>query len=84
MYGYFTTFILIFLTSPGVMYTLMEPGIFGGVVHAVTVLILQSASEGRPSAAATVEIIYWIAFGLWAYIKARMALAGAATGAIRR
>jgi hypothetical protein len=78
MYGYLTTFILIFLTHPGVMYTLFDPGILSGMAHAATVLLLQSASEGRASSAATIETIYWIAFGFWAYIKARLALAGRA------
>jgi hypothetical protein len=77
MYGYLTTGILVFLTHPGVMYTLVEPGIFGGLVHAATVLLLQSPSDGRASAAATIEYLYWFALGLWAYVKARMALAGA-------
>ena len=84
MYGYLTTFLIIFMTHPGVVYTLMEPGLFSGMIHAATVLVLQLASEGRPSAAGTIETIYWFAFGLWVYVKARMALAGAAAGAIRR
>jgi hypothetical protein len=84
MYGYSTTFLLIFLTSPGVIYTLVDPGILGGMLHATTVLLLQLASEGSASGAATMETIYWFAFGLWIYVKARMALSGAAAGAMRR
>lgn len=84
MYGYLTTFLLIFMTHPGVMYTLMDPGIFSGAIHAGIVLLLQLPSEGQASSGRTVEILYWVAFGLWVYIKARMALIGGVTGALLR
>lgn len=74
MYGYLTTAILIFLTHPGVAYNFFEPGIFSGMFQAVAILLLQTASEGRASQAATIEIVYWIMFGLWAFIKVRLAL----------
>lgn len=74
MYGYATTAILIFLTHPGVAYTFFEPGIFGGMFQAFVILLLQLSSEGRASQAITIEILYWIVFGLWAYIKVRLAL----------
>jgi hypothetical protein len=74
MYGYATTALIIFLTHPGVAYTFFEPGIFGGMFQAVVILTLQSFSEGRASQAATFEILYWCLFGLWAYIKVRLAL----------
>ena len=75
MYGYATTALIIFLTHPGVAYTFFEPGIFGGMFQAMVILLLQSFSEGRKSQADTFEILYWIAFGLWAYVKVQLALA---------
>ena len=76
MYNYITTALLIFLTHPGVAYSFFEPGIFGGMFQTAVILTLQTASEGRASMAHTVEIIYWFVFGLWVYIKVRLALAG--------
>jgi hypothetical protein len=76
MYGYSTTALIIFLTHPGVAYNFFDAGVFGGMFQAVVVLALQSLSEGKASMAATIEIIYWAAFALWAYIKVRLALMG--------
>lgn len=76
MYGYAITFILIFLTHPGVAYNWFDPGVFGGIFQALVVLMLQSPSDGKPSFSTTMAIIYWIAIFLWAYIKVRLALSG--------
>jgi hypothetical protein len=84
MYGYATTFILIFMTHPGVVYTFFDPGISSAIAHATTVVFLQSASEGRPSGATTIEILYWVLFFVWIYVKIRMALMGGVTSALSK
>lgn len=80
MFGYAVSFILIFLTHPGVAYNFFDPGIFGGLFQAVVVSILQLPSDGRPSFAATMGFLYWVMLGLWAYVKVRSAMFSAATG----
>jgi hypothetical protein len=84
MYGYITTALIVFLTHPGVIQSFFDPGIFGGIFQAILVLMLQSPSEGRKSASLTIEIIYWILFAVWVYIKARMAMMGGVTGMLTR
>lgn len=77
MYGYAITFILVFLTHPGVAYNWFDPGVFGGIFQGLMVLMLQSPSDSSASFAATMSIIYWVMLGIWAYVKVRLALAGA-------
>jgi hypothetical protein len=76
MYGYAVTFLIVFLTHPGVMYNFFDPGIPGGLFHAMTVLILQLPSDSSVAFASTMSIIYWLVLFIWAYIKVRAALAG--------
>jgi hypothetical protein len=76
MYGYFITFILIFMTHPGVAYNFFDPGVPGGIVQACIVLLLQSPSDGKASFANTMAILYWVLLALWAYIKVRLLLSG--------
>jgi hypothetical protein len=80
MFGYAVSFILIFLTHPGVAYNFFDPGISGGLFQAVVISILQLPSDGRPSFALTMGFLYWLMLGIWAYVKVRLALMGAATG----
>lgn len=75
MYGNIISFILIFLTHPGVAYNFFSPGIPSGLFQAVVVLVLSSPSDGKASFANTMSIIYWMLLGLWAYVRVRMALA---------
>ena len=76
MYSYATTFILIFLTHPGVAYNFFGPGVWGGIVQGVIVLLLQLPSDGKAAFSYTMGIIYWVMLGIWAYVKVRLALAG--------
>jgi hypothetical protein len=76
MYGHAVSFILIFLTHPGVAFNFFSPGVGGGIFQGLLVLLLQSPSDGKASFAATMSIVYWIMLGIWAYIKVRLALAG--------
>lgn len=76
MYGYLITFLIVFLTHPGVIMNFFDPGIPGGIFQALVVLALQSPSDGKASFANTMTIVYWIILGIWAYVKVRLALAG--------
>jgi hypothetical protein len=75
MYGYAITFILVFLTHPGVAYNFFDPGVPGGLFQAGAVLLLQSPSDGKASFANTMSILYWVMLGIWAYVKVRLLLA---------
>jgi hypothetical protein len=75
MYGYLVSFILIFLTHPGVAYNFFDPGVAGGIAQAAIVLFLSSPSTGKASLANTMAIIYYVMLGIWAYVKVRLALA---------
>lgn len=75
MYGYLITFIIVFLTHPGVAYNFFDPGVMGGLFQAAVVLMLQSPSDGKASFSNTMSIIYWIILGIWAYVKVRVMLA---------
>lgn len=77
MYDYVTSFLLIFLTHPGVAYNWFEPGVFGGLFQAVVISILQSPSDMSASFATTMSIIYWVMLLVWAYVKVQLALKGA-------
>ena len=74
MYGNAVSFILVFLTHPGVAYNFFSPGIPGGLVQAMMVLFLSAPSEGKASFANTMAIVYWFLLALWAYVKVRLAL----------
>jgi hypothetical protein len=80
MYGYAVSFILIFLTHPGVAYDFFSPGIWGGLFQAIFVLMLHAPSDGKPAFATTMAILYWITLFLWAYIKVQIAKLSLATG----
>lgn len=74
MYGYAVSFILIFLTHPGVAYNFFDPGIFGGLFQSAMVLLLQLPSDGKASFSTTMATIYWAMLGVWAYVQVRKAL----------
>lgn len=76
MYGYAISFILIFLTHPGVAYNFFDPGIPGGIFQALFVLLMQSPSDGKASFADTMSIIYWVILAIWAYFRVQIALRG--------
>ena len=76
MYGYLITFIIVFLTHPGVAYNFFDPGVPGGLFQAAMVLMLQSPSDGKQSFAVTMEFVYWIILAVWAYVKVKLMLAG--------
>lgn len=76
MYGYAVSFILIFMTHPGVVFNFFNPGIGGAIFQSIFVLILQSPSDGKASFSATMAIVYWVMLGIWAYVKVRLALSG--------
>jgi hypothetical protein len=76
MYGYATSFVIIFLTHPGVVFSFFDPGIAGGIFQAILVLMLNLPSDGKASFSYTMAIIYWVLLGIWAYVKVRLALAG--------
>jgi hypothetical protein len=80
MYGYAVSFILIFLTHPGVAYNFFDPGILGGVVQALIVLALHAPSDGRPAFASTMAILYWVMLFLWAFVKVQIAKASLLKG----
>ena len=69
------TFIIVFLTHPGVAYNFFDPGVPGGIFQAAMVLLLQSPSDGKASFANTMGIVYWILLAIWAYVKVRILLA---------
>jgi hypothetical protein len=76
MYGYLLTFVIVFLTHPGVAYNFFDPGVPGGIFQGLIVLLLQSPSDGKASLSVTMSILYWIMLGIWAYVKIRLMLAG--------
>ena len=76
MYGYATSFILIFLTHPGVAYNFFDPGIPGAIFQAIFVVILSLPSDGKAGFAYVMGIIYWVLLAIWAYVKVRLTLAG--------
>jgi hypothetical protein len=73
MYGYAVSFILIFLTHPGVAYNFFSPGIWGGLFQAVFVLAMHGPSNGSPAFATTMAILYWFLLFLWAFVKVQLA-----------
>jgi hypothetical protein len=74
MYGNVISFILVFLTHPGVAYNFFDPGIPGGLFQGFVFLLLSSPSDGKASFANTMSILYWVMLGLWAYVKVRLLL----------
>ena len=74
MYGYLITSILIFLTHPGVVYDFFDPGVPGGLFQALAVFILQLPSDSSVGFSSTMSILYWVALGIWAYVKIRAML----------
>ena len=76
MYGYLLTFVIVFLTHPGVAFNFFDPGVPGGIFQGLLVLLLQSPSDGKASLSVTMSILYWIMLGIWAYVKIRLMLAG--------
>ena len=80
MYGYLLTFVIIFLTHPGVAYNFFDPGVPGGIFQGLVVLLLQSPSEGKASLSYTMGIIYWVLLFVWAYVKIRLLLSGGIPG----
>ena len=80
MYGYAVSFILIFLTHPGVAYNFFDPGIAGGVVQALIVLALHVPSDRSQSFATTMSIIYWVLLFIWAFVKVQLAKMSIAKG----
>ena len=77
MYGYLTSFVILFLVHVLLFTNLgVQPGIWGGILQAGTVLILNLPSDGKPAFSYTMAIIYYVSLGIWAYVKVRLALAG--------
>jgi hypothetical protein len=74
MYGNVTSFILVFLTHPGVAYNFFDPGVPGGLFQGLVFLLLSSPSDGKASFANTMSILYWVMLGVWAYVKVRLLL----------
>jgi hypothetical protein len=77
MYGYLVTFVIVFLTHPGVVINWFDPGVPGGLFQAAMVLVLQSPSDGKQSFADTMSIIYYVMLAIWAYIKVQILLKSA-------
>ena len=75
MYGFLVSFIIVFLTHPGVAYNFFDPGVPGGLFQAAMVLLLSAPSDGKASFANTMAIIYYVVLGIWADVKVRMVLA---------
>ena len=75
MYGNVTSFIIVFLTHPGVVVNFFDPGVAGGLFQAAMVLLFSAPSDGKASFANTMAIIYWVLLGIWAYVKVRLLLA---------
>ena len=82
MYGYLTTFIIVFSAQRLSQYVVEPAGIFAGILQGLIVLILQSPSEGGKTASLVLEILYWLAFFLWIYIKIQLARMQGITGAL--
>jgi hypothetical protein len=78
MYGNIISFIIVFLTHPGVAFNFFDPGVAGGVFQGIAVLVLSSPSDGKASFANTMSIVYWVLLAIWAYVKVQIALRGAA------
>jgi hypothetical protein len=76
MYGFATSFILIFLTHPGVAYNFFDPGIPGGLFQAAFVLLLSIPSDSGAGFSNVMSIVYWVMLAIWAYVKVRLTLAG--------
>jgi hypothetical protein len=76
MYGNIISFILVFLTHPGVAYNFFDPGVPGGLFQGFMFLLLSSPSDGKASFSNTMAILYWVMLGLWAYVKVRLILMG--------
>lgn len=70
------TFVIVFLTHPGVIFNFFDPGVPGGIFQGLFVLLLQAPSDGRASFSYTMGILYWIILAIWAYVKVRMLLSG--------
>lgn len=75
MYGFLVSFLIVFMTHPGVMYNFFDPGVPGGLFQAAMVLMLSAPSDGKESFAITMKFIYWAIFAVWAYVKVKMILA---------
>jgi hypothetical protein len=75
MYGNLTSFVIIFLTHPGVVFNFFDPGVPGGLFQATIILLLSAPSDGKASFANTMAIIYYVMLGIWAYVKVRLLLA---------
>jgi len=75
MYGYLLTFVIVFLTHPGVAYNFFDPGVPSGIFQGLFVLLLQAPSDGKVGFSYTMGIIYWILLAVWAYVKIRLLLA---------
>lgn len=76
MYGYALSFVIVFLTHPGVAYNWFNPGVAGGIFQALMVLALQYPSDAGAGFSNTMSIVYWVMLGIWAYVKVRIALSG--------
>jgi hypothetical protein len=75
MYGYLVNAILILMTHPGMLLPFKEPGFLSAIVQVVLVLSLNAPADRAPTLARATEIVYYVVFVIWAYIKARIAMA---------
>jgi hypothetical protein len=78
MYGYLVNAILIFLTHPGIILPITSPGILSAVGQVLLVWTLNAPADKAPALATAMALVYYIAFGLWAFIKARITMWGLA------
>jgi hypothetical protein len=74
MYGYLVNAILILMTHPGMLLPFKEPGFLSAIVQVVLVLSLNAPADRAPTLARATEIVYYVVFVIWAYIKARIAM----------
>jgi hypothetical protein len=78
MYGYLVNAILIFLTHPGIILPITSPGLLSGAGQVLLVLLLNAPADKAPAVATATAMVYYIVFGLWAFIKARITMWGMA------
>lgn len=82
MFGYAINAILIFMTHPGMLIPFNEPGYLSASIQVLLVLLLNTPADRAPNLARATEIVYYVIFFVWAFIKARIAMWSSVAGAI--
>ncbi len=73
MYYYDVFFVLIFLTSPGVILNpFKESAIISAIYQMFWVWLLSLPSNGSEGLIWASRVIYWLVFFLWLYIKIKI------------